>query len=79
MALTIRAHYDGKVFVPDEPVDLPINQALELEVKPVTVPDGELSLDERRAAFERVVARAIHGLKISDESLRRENIYEERL
>jgi hypothetical protein len=28
MAFTIRAHFDGKVFVPDEPVDLQPQQAV---------------------------------------------------
>jgi hypothetical protein len=35
MSVTIRAHFDGKVIVPDEPVDLPVNQPLEVELKPV--------------------------------------------
>ena len=29
---TVRAHFDGKVLVPDEPVDLPLNLSLELKV-----------------------------------------------
>jgi hypothetical protein len=28
----IKAHFDGKVLVPDEPVDLPVNQPLEVFV-----------------------------------------------
>lgn len=32
MVSRIRAHFDGKVFVPDEPVDLPVGQPLELDV-----------------------------------------------
>jgi hypothetical protein len=28
----IKAHFDGKVLVPDEPVDLPVNQPLEVYV-----------------------------------------------
>jgi len=31
---TIRAHFDGRVFVPDEPVDLPKDAPLELDVRP---------------------------------------------
>jgi hypothetical protein len=31
--LAIRAHFDGKVLVPDEPVDLPCNQPLVLRVE----------------------------------------------
>ena len=33
--LTIKAHFDGKVLVPDEPIDLEMNQAVELDVRPV--------------------------------------------
>jgi hypothetical protein len=29
---TLKAHFDGKVLVPDEPVDLPVNRPLELSV-----------------------------------------------
>jgi len=32
--MTLKVHFDGKVLVPDEPVDLPVNCALEVEVKP---------------------------------------------
>ena len=39
MSLTIRARFDGTVIVPDEPLDLPIDQPLELEL---TVPAPEL-------------------------------------
>jgi len=28
----LRAHFDGKVLVPDEPVDLPLNRELEIHV-----------------------------------------------
>jgi hypothetical protein len=29
---TLKAHFDGKVLVPDEPVNFPLNQPLELTV-----------------------------------------------
>ena len=29
----MRAHFDGKVIVPDEPVDLPTNSTFEIEVR----------------------------------------------
>lgn len=35
--LTIKAHFDGKVLVPDEPLDLEMNQAVVLQVEPVKV------------------------------------------
>jgi hypothetical protein len=31
----LKAHFDGKVLIPDEPVDLPVNCALELRIEPV--------------------------------------------
>ena len=79
MAISFRAHFDGKVIVPDEPVDLPVDQPLNIEAQPVPRMHVDLSQEEWHAALDRLVARAIPGLKITDESLRRENIYEERL
>jgi len=32
--MTIRCHFDGKVIVPDEPVELPVNQPLVAEIAP---------------------------------------------
>jgi hypothetical protein len=34
-SVTVSAHFDGKVIVPDEPLDLPPNQALILQIQPV--------------------------------------------
>ena len=30
---TLRAHFDGRVLVPDEPVDLPLGRSLEVQVR----------------------------------------------
>jgi len=75
VAIVIRAHFDGKAIIPDEPVDLPINEPLEFELK--QVPD-ELEWDPKkaRAAIRDIASRAVHGLSIPDEALRRENLYE---
>jgi hypothetical protein len=32
MTVNLRAHFDGRVIVPDEPVDLPDNQPLAVQV-----------------------------------------------
>jgi hypothetical protein len=32
---TVNAHFDGKVIIPDEPLDLPPNQALIVSIEPV--------------------------------------------
>ena len=45
--MTVSAHFDGKVIVPDEPLDLPPNQALILQIQAVSeedVPAEESSL-----------------------------------
>ena len=72
MSVVIRAHFDGKVIVPDEPVDLPVDEPLEFELK-----QGRSR--EREAAWQSLLASRVPGLQISDESLRRENFYEDRL
>jgi hypothetical protein len=38
MTRTIKVHFDGKVFVPDEPVDLPAGETAEIEVTVTTSP-----------------------------------------
>ena len=85
--ITIRAHYDGKVIVPEEAVELPINETLELQVVRTAeqsvgkdtdlLPEAER--EKRKAAFERFLARSIHVPDIPLEALRRENLYEDRL
>ena len=35
--MSIDAHFDGEVFVPDGPVDLPVGQKVRIELKPVEV------------------------------------------
>jgi hypothetical protein len=42
--VAIKGHFDGKVFVPDEPVDLPRGQAVVLHVQPAT--NGEKAPQE---------------------------------
>ncbi|MDO8589289.1 MAG: hypothetical protein Q7T82_19880 [Armatimonadota bacterium] len=76
MSLVIRVHYDGKTIVPDEPVDLPINQPMEAELR---VPEAKLTpaeIKRRRAAMKRFASRAVKGANIPLEALRRENMYE---
>lgn len=46
--MTVSAHFDGKVIVPDEPLDLLPNQALILQIQPVSgqpPPPEESALD----------------------------------
>jgi hypothetical protein len=75
MSMTIRARFDGKVIIPDEPVELPVGQPLQIEVSAASAEYSALTPEERRAALDRLIARAIPGLSIPDEALRRENLY----
>ena len=34
----LKGHFDGKVLVPDEPVNLPLNCSLEISVQPLAKP-----------------------------------------
>ncbi len=35
MMIVLKAHFDGKVLVPDEPRDLPVNQFVRIELEPI--------------------------------------------
>ena len=41
--IALNAHFDGKVIVPDEPLDLPANQKVRVELEPI---DSENSSSE---------------------------------
>lgn len=45
---TVSAHFDGKVIIPDEPLDLPTNQPLIVRIEPVA--------ENREAAGESVLS-----------------------
>lgn len=76
MTTRIRAHFDGKSLILDEPVDLPVNEPLEFDLAtPECLPWDSSKADD---AWEWIKSHPISGLRISDESLRRENLYEDR-
>jgi hypothetical protein len=80
MTVIIRAHFDGKVIVPDEPVALPQGTPLTLSVSTGGGALGDAQPPERqRAAFEEFVARArVRPVpRLPDEATRREGIYED--
>jgi len=37
--MTVNAHFDGKAIIPDEPLDMPPNQALILQIERVGSPE----------------------------------------
>jgi len=85
MSLNIRAHFDGEFIVPDEPVDLPINEPLNLEVTPgaKTSSNGSADVDPALIQARRSRLKASAGrIKVpvpSDEALRCENLYDDRV
>ena len=81
MTLHIRAHFDGRVLVPDQPVDLPLNQPLELEVTAVAgdrngAADAAI-IEERRRRL-RASSGVLPGPELSDAALRRDSMYDDR-
>jgi hypothetical protein len=48
MTMTFRAHFDGKVIVPDGPVDLPVNVPLIHHIE-LASPSSERSQEPRKA------------------------------
>ncbi len=44
--MTLTAHFDGKVLVPDSPVKLPLNQALKVSVLPLESSGEQDDMDE---------------------------------
>ncbi len=54
-ATTVSAHFDGKVIVPDEPLDLPPNQALILQIQ--SVGGKDVSTEESSLAW--IAANAV--------------------
>ena len=69
---TIRAHFDGKTFVPDEPVDAAINQfatvVLESTARPETPLTGE-AFDAILAEMDRDAVITNHPVDDSRESI----------
>lgn len=79
MSIKVRAHFDGKAIIPDEPVNLPINARINAELEIVAEGEPDRVRENALRAWEEFKANPIRGLSISDDSLRRENLYEERL
>ena len=76
MAIVIRAHFDGKTIVPDEPIDLPVDTPITAELT-IAEPEARAAdIARRRAALRRFAARVANDPEIPLEALRRENMYE---
>lgn len=81
---SIRAHFDGKTIVPDEPVDLPHGSALVVDIRPdhtePSIPNIPALLAaqsaEDRIAVITELAKSMQSLpEVPLEALRRINMY----
>ena len=74
--MTLRAHFDGAVIVPDEPIPWPAGTPLSVEIQPLTdIPPNSPSVAASLQALDWFAARAVAGPPIPDEELRRERLY----
>jgi hypothetical protein len=78
MTTTIRAHFDGRVIIPDEPVDLPVDKPLTFDVRDPRFVSQPVNEEDRRNALNELLSRPIPGLNIPNSALRRENLYEDK-
>lgn len=79
MTRHIKAEFDGRVLIPRGPVDLPVGQTLDLEIRSNGTPagDGREELRLQSEALERFLG-CFNGPTLPTDALRRENLYEER-
>lgn len=74
MNVRLRARFDGQVLVPEEPIELPMDQTLTVHVELPTAPGTAARLD----ALDRLLHRAVDAALPAD-ALTRESIYEDGL
>lgn len=72
MSIVIKAHFDGKAIIPDEPVILPINVPLELVIKRPPI-KTQWNPRKAKAAVKRIASHA-KPVGIPLDALHRENI-----
>ena len=61
--MTVSAHFDGKVIIPDEPLDLPPNQALIVQIEPVDKKREPV----KESALTWIAANASESLALPDD------------
>lgn len=65
--VTVNAHFDGKVIVPDEPLDLPANQKLRVQVKAIESQHKRVDLTWLRGAGKASGANPHPRFKTNDD------------
>ncbi len=69
--MTVNAHFDGKVIVPDEPLDFRPNQALVLQIQPVS-DEGEQA---EESALAWIAANAVDSEALPEDLADRHDHY----
>lgn len=79
MSVAIKATYDGKVLIPERPLDLPVGEVVQLQIP--TLRDQHPTRDEieRRLALHHAASGLFTGPTLPDEALTREAMYEDRI
>ena len=68
--MTVRAHFDGKVIVPDEPVSLPVNTPLDVEITPANgSPATDPMRERKRVELPLIRGDGKHIIKPTPEDL----------
>jgi hypothetical protein len=53
--ISLNAHYDGKVIIPDAPLNLPANQRVRISVEPIDTSSGR----PRPVTFSKLIGEAL--------------------
>lgn len=69
--VTVSAHFDGKVIVPDEPLDLPPNQALIVQIERV----GDQAVPSDESALTWIAAHAVDSEALPTDLAERHDHY----
>lgn len=80
MTTTVRARFDGRVLIPEEPVDLPVGDDLVLQLQtpqPREEPVTPEIIQQRLQRLESTFGLLDTPVLVPDEALRRECFYED--
>lgn len=79
MPVVVRARFDGRVFIPEEPVELREGEEGLVLFTPVLRDDSSTVDDPERVSIvlQRLMSTGVEGTNIPAELLRREHLYED--
>lgn len=67
MAIRIRAHYDGKTLVPNEPLEVPQNEELEIDIR---LPSVHIGRHSPRRSRRHVTSMPFFGMWADREDMK---------